>query len=238
MTDNLQTQSAPAGEAFLPGPVLLLGAPGVGKGTQAQILMAEFGIPQISTGDLFRENIRLETPLGIETKQVLADGQLVSDDLVNKMVADRLMRPDTKRGYILDGFPRTLNQAAWLDSHLATLPDRLPVVAVSIGVEYGKLLSRVTGRSTCPICKSIYNVFSNPPKVANICDIEGHTLEQRSDDSAAVFVERLRTFDELTAPVVDHYQNQKRFIEVDGDRPVAEVTAVIRSALRQLRKFD
>jgi len=227
--------AAPADDSFLPGPILLLGAPGVGKGTQAQVLMAEFGIPQISTGDLFRENIRLETALGLETKQVLAEGQLVSDDLVNKMVADRLTRPDTKRGYILDGFPRTLPQAAWLDEHLENVEDSLPVVAISICVHAEKLLSRVTGRFTCPVCKSIYNIYSNPPRMAGICDIEGAALEQRSDDSEAVFVDRLKTFDELTGPVIEHYRNQGRFVEIDGDRHVADVTAVIRSALHQLR---
>lgn len=235
MADSIHKKPALADEDFLPGPVLLLGAPGVGKGTQAQVLMAEFGIPQISTGDLFRENIRLETPLGLEVRQVLADGQLVSDDLVNKMVADRLTRPDTKRGYILDGFPRTLPQAAWLDSHVASAAESLPVIAIHIKVDYDKLIPRITGRFTCPVCKTIYNVASRPPRVAGTCDREGASLEQRSDDTFEVFVERLTAFTEATAPVIAHYQNAQRFCEVAGDDSVAEVTRGIELMIRSSR---
>ncbi len=128
--------TAPADNNFLPGPVLLLGAPGVGKGTQAKALMAAYGIPQISTGDILRANISNGTPLGKQAKALVDQGTLVSDDLVNQMVADRLRQPDTRRGYILDGFPRTLNQATWLDVQLASDSMTLPVVAISIVVDY------------------------------------------------------------------------------------------------------
>jgi adenylate kinase len=229
---------APADTTFLPGPVLLLGAPGVGKGTQAQLLMAEFGIPQISTGDLLRDHRARHTKLGMLAEELMSQGQLVvADDLVNEMVADRLTHPDAVRGYILDGFPRTLPQATWLDTHLAvTGPAKLPVVAISITVAYDVLLHRVTGRRTCPVCKSIYNIFSNPPKIAGICENEGATLVQRSDDSEEVFVERMKTFDLQTAPVVEHYRTQGRFQEIDGDQTVEQVAATVTAALKHLRR--
>jgi adenylate kinase len=246
---------APADRTFLPGPVLLLGAPGVGKGTQAQLLTAEFGIPQISTGDLFRANIERGTELGKQAKDIISSGRLVSDEIVNKMVAMRLTEPDTDRGYVLDGFPRTLNQAEWLDGYLAANNARsaeakqafmmrvakgeahdFPVVAISITVAYDVLLHRITGRRTCPVCKSIYNIFSNPPEKANICDNEGAALIQRSDDSEEVFTERMKTFNLQTAPVVEHYRTQGRFQEIDGDQSVEQVSATIVDALKHLRK--
>ena len=234
---NIDPQHTPAqaDSNFLPGPVLLFGAPGVGKGTQAQILMAEFGIPQISTGDLLRDHRARHTDLGLLAESLMAQGQLVPDDLVNKMVAERLTQPDAVRGFILDGFPRTLPQATWLDTHLGHNAAAKPVIAVSIQVDYDELLHRITGRRTCPVCKSIYNVFSNPSRVEGVCDLEGAQLIQRSDDSEEVFVERMKTFDLQTAPVVEHYRTQGRFQEVNGDQSVDQVTAAITSALRQLR---
>ncbi|WP_213804885.1 adenylate kinase [Granulicella sp. dw_53] len=230
-----QTQPAPADTTFLPGPVLLLGAPGVGKGTQAQLLMGRFRIPQISTGDILRSNIAKGTKLGKAAKDLVDAGQLVSDDLVNEMVADRLAESDTESGYILDGFPRTLNQAIWIDNHLAGAKIALPIVAVHITVSYDELLHRITGRRTCPGCKSIYNVFSNPPKLEGKCDIEGAELVQRPDDTEPVFIERMKTFEAQTAPVIEHYRSQGRFREIDGDQPVESVTGAITAALRSLR---
>ena len=227
--------SAPADITFLPGPILLFGAPGVGKGTQAQVLMAEFSIPQISTGDLLRDHRARHSKLGMLAEDVMSQGQLVGDDLVNEMVADRLTKPDAQRGYILDGFPRTLPQAAWLDRHLADSHSALPVIAISIIVDYDVLLHRITGRRTCPVCKSIYNVFSNLPKTAGICDFDGATLIQRSDDSEEVFAERMKTFTAQTAPVVEHYRAEGRFAEIDGDQPVEQVSATITATLKRLR---
>jgi adenylate kinase len=231
--DSAQHQTAPA-EAFLPGPILLLGAPGVGKGTQAKKLMAEFGIPQISTGDLLRENISKGTELGKAARSLMDKGQLVSDELVNEMVAARLAQPDVARGYILDGYPRTLNQAEWIDKHLASTSQTLPLVALSIVVGYDELLRRITGRRICP-AGHIYNIYTNPPAVEGKCDMDGQTLIQRSDDSEKVFHERMKTFEEQTAPVITHYCKQGRFEEVDGIRSVDEVTASITGALRRLR---
>ena len=220
---------------FIPGPVLLLGAPGVGKGTQAKALMAVYGIPQISTGDILRANIKNGTELGKAAKALVDQGILVSDELVNQMVADRLKQPDTHRGYILDGFPRTLNQAKWLDAQLAADPTTLPVVAISIVVDYNHLLRRVTGRRISPAGRD-YNIYSKPPKVAGICDVDGSVLVQRPDDSEAVFTERMKTFEAQTAPVIEHYRNQGRFEEIDGDHAVDQVTSEIKSSLKRLRQ--
>jgi adenylate kinase len=224
----------PNASDFLPGPVLLLGAPGVGKGTQAKRLMEEFGIPQISTGDLLREHRKNHTPLGMLADELMAKGKLVPDDLVNQMVAERLTEPDTEHGYILDGFPRTLNQAEWLDRQLVAY--MLPVVAVNIVVPEKVLLERITGRLSCPVCGAIYNVYSEPPKVAGVCDIEGAALVQRADDTEPVFHERMKAFEAKTAAVIEYYRSHgNRFAEVDGDLPVDEVTHSIRTTLLQLR---
>jgi adenylate kinase len=226
---------APAETNFLPGPVLLLGAPGVGKGTQAKRLMTEFGIPQISTGDLLRENKAKETELGKAARLLMDQGQLVPDDLVNQMVADRLAQPDVTRGYILDGFPRTINQAEWVDREIASKAGTLPIVAISIVVSYDQLLHRITGRRISPAGR-IYNIYSNPPAVPGICDVDGSALVQRSDDSEVVFTERMKTFEAQTAPVVEHYRKQGRFEEVNGDQAVELVTAEITAALKRLRE--
>lgn len=220
---------------IIPGPILLLGAPGVGKGTQAKELVKLWGIPQVSTGDLLRANVSQGTPLGIIARETMERGELVPDSLVNEMVAARLIEPDTVRGYILDGFPRTLPQAGWLDGRLAAQQLALPVVAVSISVDYNQLLRRITGRRNCPVCQTIYNVYSNPPKVDEICDIEGAALVQRADDTEQVFAERMRSYEALTTPVIEHYRALGRFAEVDGDRPIGEVATGIVYAVEQLR---
>jgi adenylate kinase len=225
----------PGQPKLAPGPILLLGAPGVGKGTQAKELMAAWGIPQISTGDLLRANVSQGTALGILAKSVLDRGELVSDDLVNEMVADRLKTPDTATGYILDGFPRTLGQAGWLDAHLAAVGNALPVIAVSIEVGYNQLLRRITGRRSCPVCKSIYNIYLQPPKVDELCDLDGTPLVRRSDDTEEVFEERMRAYNALTAPVVEHYRALGRFEVINGEQPVSAVTAEVMKAVVRLR---
>jgi adenylate kinase len=228
-------QGRDLGRKIQPGPILLLGAPGVGKGTQAKELVKLWGIPQISTGDLLRANVAQGTQLGRVAKEIMGRGELVPDSLVNEMVAVRLLEPDTVRGYILDGFPRTLGQANWLDGRLATQVESLPVVAVSIQVNYNQLLRRITGRRNCPVCQTIYNVYMNPPKKDGFCDVEGAALVQRADDTEEVFKERMRAYAALTAPVVDHYREQGRFAEVDGDRPIAVIAAGIVAAVEKLR---
>ncbi|WP_130418685.1 adenylate kinase [Edaphobacter modestus] len=236
-SESAAHSSAQAASAFLPGPILLLGAPGVGKGTQAQRLMADFGIPQISTGDILRDNIARGTDLGKVAKGLMDQGQLVPDQMVNNMVGARLAQPDVERGYILDGYPRTLGQAEWLDSHLtSTAAGHAPLVAISIRVDEQELLRRITGRRICPVCKHIYNIYSKPPKQEGICDFDGSPLQHRSDDTEAAFTERMKAYNSLTAPVIEHYSRQGRFREVDGARSVEQVTAAIESSLKQLRQ--
>jgi len=219
----------------VPGPILLMGAPGGGKGTQAKELVNVWNIPQISTGDLLRANVADGTKVGKVAKEIMGRGELVPDSLVDEMVAVRLLEPDTARGYILDGFPRTLGQAQWLDARIAAQIESLPVVAVNIQVNYNQLLRRITGRRNCPVCQTIYNVYMRPPKQDGICDIEGAELVQRADDTEEVFKERMRAYGALTAPVVEHYRAQGRFAEVDGDRPIAVIASGIVAAVERLR---
>ena len=231
--ETTKNAAASAETEFLPGPILLIGPPGVGKGTQAKVLMAEFGIPQISTGDLFRLHRRDHTPLGLAAEEMMRQGKLVSDELVNEMVAERLVQPDCERGYILDGFPRTLAQADWLDGYVAE-HSKAPVVAVAIQVDHDELLKRITGRRTSPAGR-IYNIYTNPPMVAGRCDIDGSVLEQRSDDTEPVFEERMRTYYEQTLPVVEHYRALGRFAEVDGSLAIEQVSDEVEAALERLR---
>ena len=236
----------------MPGPVLLLGAPGVGKGTQAKRLMAEWGIPQISTGDLLREHRRNHTKLGLFADELMTQGKLVPDEMVNDMVADRLLQPDTRSGYILDGYPRTLNQAEWLDEYItrnhgeaedpadaAQGPQpKLPVVAIHLVVDPRILLERITGRRISPT-GNIYNIYTNPPKIEGICDLDGGPLTQRADDREDVFHERMKAFNESTAPVVEYYRTHgNRFAEVDGNQELEQVTQGIRSTLLRMRSID
>jgi adenylate kinase len=238
---------APSWKQIIPGPMLFMGAPGSGKGTQAKAIMAAWGIPQISTGDLLRDHRARGTALGAQATQLMDSGRLVPDDLVNQMVAERVALPDTARGYILDGYPRTLAQAEWLDQRLrdqqsdahrlaaAGTSSGLPLIAVSIQVSYTQLLRRITGRRNCPTCQRIYNVYLQPPKFDTVCDVEGTPLVQRADDVEAVFHERMRTYAALTAPVVEHYRASSRFVEVDGEQPADEVMAGIVAAVTRLR---
>ena len=233
-------QGRETGQKTLPGPILLLGAPGVGKGTQAKELVEMWGIPQISTGDLLRANVAQGTQLGRVAKEIMGRGELVPDSLVDEMVALRLQARDTAKGYILDGFPRTLGQASWLDGRLAAQAQAkgggLPVIAVSIHVDYNQLLRRITGRRNCPVCQTIYNIHGKPPKRDGFCDVEGAALVQRADDTEEVFKERMRAYQALTAPVIEHYRALGRFAEVDGDRPIPLIAAGIVAAVERLRK--
>jgi len=239
VAEGLMSGPSTQEKQIIPGPILLMGAPGVGKGTQAKGIMAAWGIPQISTGDLLRDHRDRGTPLGVQATQIMDSGRLVSDDLVNQMVAERLAQPDTARGYILDGYPRTLTQAEWLDRRLlegvTVNPSGLPLIAVSIQVSYTQLLRRITGRRNCPTCQRIYNVYLQPPKADTVCDVEGTPLVQRADDTEEVFHERMRTYAALTAPVVEHYRASSRFVEVDGEQPAADVMAGIVAAIARLR---
>jgi adenylate kinase len=247
--DSASHATAPADTEFLPGPVFLLGAPGVGKGTQAQILVSNFGIPQISTGDLLRGNIANGTELGRKAKILMDQGQLVDDETVNEMVAHRLQQPDVSRGFVLDGYPRTQQQSNYIETLLGPKPEmsasesalaiHLPPVAINIHVDEAELLRRITGRRTCTVCKHIYNIYSNPPKAEGICDFDGAPLEQRSDDTEPVFRERMNEYHAKTSHVVDYFRHPTKahlFRTVEGSNPVKQVNADIQAALRSLRQ--
>ncbi|HZQ90613.1 MAG TPA: adenylate kinase [Terriglobales bacterium] len=210
------------------GPVILMGPPGVGKGTQAKRLVEIFGIPQISTGDLLRDHVARGTELGLKAKTLMDRGELVPDELMYPMVAERLKRADCNRGFILDGFPRTRAQAEWLEAQLNDqLFDnqcRIPPVVITISVDYNELLKRLTGRRQCPSCGRIYNVYSQPPRVPGQCDVDGSKLVTRHDDSEEVISERLKRYEQDTLPLKEFYRAQGRLTEVDGGRAVDEVT--------------
>ncbi len=212
------------------GPIILLGPPGSGKGTQAKQIVARYGIPQISTGDLLRDNVARSTDLGKKAKAVMERGELVPDDLVCGMVAARLAEKDCARGFILDGFPRTVAQAEWLDKFLKTQffdngKMHTPPVVVDIVVGYNDLLRRLTGRRSCPACGRIYNIYFQPPRVADTCDVDGAKLVLRKDDTEEVIAERLKTYERQTLPLTDYYRRQGRLRQLDGARSVEQVTA-------------
>jgi adenylate kinase len=215
------------------GPIILLGAPGAGKGTQAKQIVDRYGIPQISTGDLLRENVKLGTELGKKAKAIMDRGELVPDELVCDMVADRLTRPDCARGYILDGFPRTCAQAEWLDGYLAARGSKLPLRVIKIAVDYDRLLKRLTGRRTCPVCGTIYNIYFNPPRVANTCDRDNATLSLRKDDNETSISERLKAYESQTLPLTDYYRARNALVEINGDAAPEQVSADVLAALEK-----
>lgn len=223
----VDTASSPKAAAVA-GPIILMGAPGAGKGTQAKVIAAQYGIPQVSTGDILRDNVARGTELGKKADPIMKSGGLVPDELMLAMVADRLAQPDARRGFILDGFPRTVGQAEWLDKHLqaASFEGRkMPPVVVNIRVGYNQLLQRLTGRRTCPVDGRIYNVHFQPPQKEGLCDSCGAPLVQRKDDKEEVISERLKSYERQTLPLVEYYRRQGRLHELNGELPVDQVTA-------------
>ena len=206
--------------------IIMLGPPGAGKGTQARMMSEALNFPHISTGDILREALRNQTELGRKAKGYMESGALVPDELVDAIVAERLTREDCIRGFILDGYPRTIPQARFLQS----LFDKNGTKILSIGVEVGDkvLINRLSSRWTCPKCGKMFNASMNPDKMGGRCDACNTALIQRKDDTAEeVIAERLQVYHTATRPLVRHYQEQGSYIEVDGDRPVDEVFGVI-----------
>jgi adenylate kinase len=208
--------------------VILLGAPGAGKGTQARSIMRHLSIPQIATGDMLRDAMLRQTPLGLEAKKKVEAGGLVSDEIVNGIVAERIQQEDCRNGFILDGYPRTVSQAETFTGKL-TKEDRLLVI--EIAVDTAKLGDRLMGRSTCSRCGDIYNASSRVPKQPGVCDRCGSPLIHRSDDQEHLIVERLRTYREDTYPLVEHYRKAGLYHQVNGSRPIGEVTLEIVSLI-------
>ncbi len=201
--------------------IVMVGAPGAGKGTQSRLLAEHFGYPQISTGGILRDMALADTPLGREIRGLQASGLLVSDDVLGELILVRTSQPDCEHGYILDGFPRTLKQAQLLES-LARQEDK-EVVLVRVVVSHEALLQRLAGRRTCTQCGEIYNVYSRPPEQADKCDLDGAPLAQRTDDNPEAVNTRLTAYEESTAPLIDYYSNSGRLVQIDGERPVDEV---------------
>lgn len=214
-------------------PIVLLGPPGAGKGTQAKRIAERYAIPQISTGDLLRENVRNGTRLGALAKDTMARGELVPDELLYDMVAERLREGDCKRGFILDGFPRTAAQAGWLDAFLEhefldnSDRGKCGPIVICLDVDYNELLLRLTGRRTCSLCGHIYNIHLQPPRVEGICDIDGSRLVIRDDDREEVIRERLFAYERKTRPVAEYYERQARLVSVDGALPAEAVSQQI-----------
>jgi adenylate kinase len=210
--------------------LVFMGAPGSGKGTQARRLMEAYASPQISTGDLLRAAVAAGTSLGKKAKAAMDAGQLVADDIVVGMIRERLGQKDTKFGFILDGFPRSLAQADALDRMLAEVGQPLNK-AILLDVKFDNLIKRLTGRRTCKVCGHLYNVHFNPPKKQGLCDIDGGELVQRADDNEETITKRLKVYQEQTAPLVDYYKKQNKFVSIDGEGSMDEIFRRIEKVL-------
>ena len=206
--------------------VILLGHPGVGKGTQARAIVQHLGIPQISTGDMLREAIANKTAYGREAKEKMDAGELVSDSIVNGIVSERIKRDDCKKGFILDGYPRNVSQAETFRK-LVKNSDRLSVIELSADSERLRKEKRLVGRLMCPGCGEIYNEFSKAPRQDQMCDLCGRQLIHRSDDREDLIKERFRTYHEETYPLTEFYKGRGLYHQVDGMRPINAVTAEI-----------
>ena len=201
--------------------ILLFGPPGCGKGTQGAIITRQLGVPSISTGEIFRAELKAGTPLGNAAKQIMASGGLVGDDIVNAMVKGRLAQPDCRNGFLLDGYPRTIAQAQFLDALLKELAYPEPTI-LFLEVADAVLISRLTARRQCSACGAIYNVLSQPPQVDGVCDRDSAALLQRDDDKEEVIRARLVAYADSTGPLVGYYSNRD-FHRIDGNRKPAEV---------------
>ena len=206
--------------------IIMLGAPGAGKGTQAKMIAEKFGIPHVSTGDIFRANIKNGTELGKEAKKYMDQGLLVPDELTVKILLDRVAQDDCKNGYVLDGFPRTIPQAEVLDKALTELGDKIDY-AINVDVPDENIIRRMSGRRACVGCGATYHIKYNPTKVEGICDACGEKLILRDDDKPETVKNRLSVYHEQTQPLIDYYKAQGILKSVDGTKPMDEVFADI-----------
>ena len=214
--------------------VIFLGPPGAGKGTQARELSREWGVPQIATGEMLRNAVAAGTPLGREAKRVMDSGGLVPDDVMIGLIAERLRQPDAARGFILDGFPRTIAQAEALDRLLKDLGHSLDAV-LYFQVSEPELLRRLTGRRLCRQCQTAYHLVSAPPRRPGVCDRCGGELYQRPDDSEETVRRRLEVYSRQTAPLLDYYGGRSLLSTIDGEGSVEAIAAAIRRAVTEAR---
>lgn len=214
--------------------LLIMGPAGAGKGTMSEKITEKYGIPHISSGDMFRAEIAGKTELGLKAQEYMVKGELVPDEITIGMVSNRIQQPDCKNGYLLDGFPRTLPQAVALSELTEKLGIPLEAIVV-LTVEYDSLMRRITGRRICPKCGAIYNIYSLPSKVDGICDVCGGTLKQRSDDTEEGLKERLAEFDRQTRPVLDHFADRGLTKEVNASQPIEKVWEDVQKALEEFQ---
>ena len=202
--------------------IVLIGAPGAGKGTQARLLQERRGIPQISTGDMFRDMKSLDSPLAREVQAIMASGKLISDDVTYRIVRDRTAKDDAKGSYVLDGYPRTAIQAEQLEE--LSREQHKQVQAIEVSVPREELMKRLTGRRSCPVCGEIYNIYSKPPAIDGFCDKHPETkLDHRADDSKEKVSVRLETYDAVTKPLLDYYLESGRLSTVDGTGEIEDI---------------
>jgi adenylate kinase len=217
-------------DEHMPQYIILLGPPASGKGTQAAQLREFLHLPHVASGDLFRENLKNETDLGKQAKSYMDRGALVPDDVTIGMVLERLSRPDTAAGALLDGFPRTIAQAEALDKALQAKGQKISLVP-SIEVPDDVLIERVSGRRLCPTCGESYHIKFNPPKNPGVCDNDGGKLYQRDDDNSETVRNRLKVYWEQTNPLINYYRNQGILVEINGDQPIAAVQEDLRKTM-------
>jgi adenylate kinase len=237
--ERVNTSQAPGADQ-IPNPkseaplaLVLFGSPGSGKGTQSKLLVTALGIPQISTGDMLREHVRVGNSVGAAVQEKMKAGVLVKDEVVNRLVEERLKQPDCKRGFILDGYPRTRAQAETLSGMLK--PGGFHAVVVHLRVDYNVIIARLTGRRQCPVCGALYNATSKPPKVPGVCDLDGAALVVREDDREPVVRERLDEYEKQTRPLIEYFREKGNGLyEIDASQEKPE--ALFRNILGLIRK--
>ncbi|HLU62676.1 MAG TPA: adenylate kinase [Gammaproteobacteria bacterium] len=216
--------------------IVLLGAPGSGKGTQAKKLVEKYNVPQISTGDLLREALAAGTPLGRKAKAAMDAGQLVSDEIVLGIIRERLKRPDAKNGFIMDGFPRNIPQAQALDQMLVRLGQPLDA-AILVDVDLDSLIQRLAGRRTCEVCGQMYNIYTAPPRIDDQCDKCGGPLHHRADDNEETISNRLRVYESQTKPLIDYYKEQSKLHVLSGTGEIDEIFERLVTMLEPIREL-